>query len=154
MKYSRDQSGFTLFELLLCLFFGAVIAGMTLPSLWKFYQRCCLQQAASLLCIELHKAQEWALIHHQTVLMVPLSAWNKFQLMSGDKKIIHSVVLPDSLLIKWRGFPVWKNQIEFLPNGLLAQENGHFDLYLSEMRSRLSISKSGVIRCFLVYQGE
>ncbi|WP_100188713.1 GspH/FimT family pseudopilin [Marinomonas sp. BSi20584] len=151
------QYGFSLLELLCVLAILSILAHAGSAHFLSVSQNTkdknTLKNEMKRLADALTQARQLAVISGQTSFLcgglncdgVWSSGFTLYQIEpnSGAEKRYRQVIFEPSLAVSWSGFPVKKQQIEFLSNGLSGYQNGTFEFCLGAWQAELILNQSG-----------
>ncbi|MFT2109688.1 GspH/FimT family protein [Marinomonas sp. 2405UD68-3] len=69
--------------------------------------------------------------------------WSQGVSILIQNDVLYSHVFPNDIEVKWKGFPVHKTSVSFLPNGLSSYQNGTFYLCDATFYSYIRLNQSG-----------
>ncbi|PYF83119.1 type IV fimbrial biogenesis protein FimT [Marinomonas alcarazii] len=151
------QHGFSLLELLCVLAILSILAHMGSLHFLHVSQQAqdqnTLKTEMKRLADALTQARQLAVLSGQTSFVCGgircVGDWSLgfmlYQLESrtGAKNAFRQIAFDPSVTVLWHGFPIKKQQIEFLPNGLSGYQNGTFSFCLGTWQADLVLNQSG-----------
>ncbi len=148
-NFLKFQSGFSLLEFSFVLFCFFTVMLFSLPYYHKLIAKITLEQ--SLWCWEVHirEARLDAIKTQQAVMFCPAveNQWHHAVVLRSSLGVIKKFsALGEDYTIQWHGFPIQQPCLVFQANGLLENENGHFDFCFKQACKKIMIAKSGRMR--------
>lgn len=151
------QRGFSLFELLCVLFVLSILAQAGVSHFIRVNQdtqdKNTLQQQVKYLADALSQARQIAVMSGKPSFLCGgvecngdwSTGFRLYQLepFGESKNPLQHRIFDALLSVSWRGFPVQKHHIEFLPHGLSGYQNGTFVFCLGSWRADIVLNQSG-----------
>lgn len=147
--------GFSLPELLIVIAMISIVSSAFLSSrVVGYYQRWqarnVLSQDVSGLLTLISRARSLAMRSEQPVLLCGGTNCNgdwqqqAFIRFANGTNILHTQVFSSETAVVWRGFPVQRAYLQFLPTGLSSYQNGSFYLCRAHAEAlRILVNQSG-----------
>lgn len=144
----NQPNGFTLIELLLVLTLITILSVISFTSLTTLWHTSQAEVLSSKLFNVLHFARSEAIAHQEPVFLLPINQhWEKGFILKTASQILRT--FPATMAqgqLHWRSFPLNRQYLEFLPDGLLYAQNGTFWFCLKNATKpawSITINKSG-----------
>lgn len=130
---TRDQSAFTVFELLSCIALLGVVLAIAVPNMTSFIQHQRDTTLRNQLIALLHSARAQAIMHKQRRAvcgsnngLTCTGHWDQnWLLIDKDNALIQHIQVPANSAICWAGF---SSAIAYKTNGTTPTSNGRFSL--------------------------
>lgn len=152
----KSIQAFTFYEVLIVLTISMIVAGIALPACKRFFVNTNDTILQKNILDELSFARSQAQARGTAIAILKNKSWINGQLIIVDANDDGSITNNKQILstvqtqfahgeLSWRGFPFYRDYLQFLPSGLLLSANGTFwHCHEHVIRWAITLNKAGL----------